>query len=231
MQPRRLILNPGLLAGMALSVLLHGWLLHTGVMNAQAFHSPAKIQIDSGVVSIELTLMPSIAAIATPEPTEPEPSELEIEFEKEIIPEPKTILPIPLAAEPSNIQPFEKSPPVKTESKTVEPEQPPSIDSIEQAGAIEDDKGALTEATSQSSVSPFYPQFSRRRGEEGVVMLALKISANGKVTNIYIEQSSGHKRLDKAAIKAVNKARFTPATRFGKPCESTLVQTFTFRLN
>ena len=229
MQPRFPTLNPGLLAGTLLSILLHGGILHRGVMNAQAFHTPAKMQIDSGTVSVELTLMPSIASVAAPEPTPPEPAEPEPI--QEIIPEPQIIIPLSSMAQPTASLPLEKPTVKKTKPPIVEPEPSPSINSIEQAGSIEEDKGVLTEATAHSTVSPFYPQLSRRRGEEGIVVISLEISASGEVTEIHTARSSGHKRLDKAAIKAVKKAQFTPATRFGKPCASTLIQTFTFRLN
>jgi len=67
-------------------------------------------------------------------------------------------------------------------------------------------------------------------GEEGVVVVSVRVSATGKGSNIRVVRSSGHARLDKAAISALARARFSPATRLGRPVESTLVKTFNFVL-
>jgi protein TonB len=110
-------------------------------------------------------------------------------------------------------------------------EQPrPSVASIDQSGSLEEDKGALTEAVAETTIHVSYPAISRRRGEEGIVVLSFDITQNGVVSNIQIKLSSGRKRLDKAAVKAVENARFQPATRFGKPIQSTETKTFNFRL-
>jgi len=60
-------------------------------------------------------------------------------------------------------------------------------------------------------VSPVYPQISRRRGEEGNVVL-LAIVENGKVVSVSVEKSSGIKALDSSALSAVGKWSFSPDT-------------------
>ncbi|WP_313952842.1 TonB family protein, partial [Accumulibacter sp.] len=46
---------------------------------------------------------------------------------------------------------------------------------------------------------PVYPESSRRLGEEGRVLLRIRVSAQGLPTSVEIKQSSGFRRLDEAA--------------------------------
>ena len=65
---------------------------------------------------------------------------------------------------------------------------------------------------------PAYPSVSARLGEEGTAEVSLLISADGKsVIESKINQSSGHKRLDDATIKAFSRCLFSPGTVDGKP--------------
>lgn len=58
---------------------------------------------------------------------------------------------------------------------------------------------------------PAYPPLSRRMGEEGRVMLRVRVSAEGLPTAIELSESSGSARLDRAATDAVRRWRFVPA--------------------
>ncbi len=64
---------------------------------------------------------------------------------------------------------------------------------------------------------PRYPRDARRRGEEGNVMLLVDVLPNGRVDEISVESSSGHRLLDDAAVKAVRRWRFEPAKKTGRP--------------
>ena len=55
-----------------------------------------------------------------------------------------------------------------------------------------------------------YPELSRRRGEEGRVMLRLSVDLNGLVTSVEINTSSGFEELDLAAKKYGEAMRFEP---------------------
>ena len=63
---------------------------------------------------------------------------------------------------------------------------------------------------------PSYPRLSKRLREEGVVILELWILEDGTAAEITVKTSSGYPRLDKAALTAVSKWRYTPATRNGE---------------
>ena len=62
---------------------------------------------------------------------------------------------------------------------------------------------------------PNYPSISRRMGEQGKVMLRVFVNAQGQPEQIQIQQSSGFDRLDKAAVDAVRRWKFTPGSRNG----------------
>lgn len=64
---------------------------------------------------------------------------------------------------------------------------------------------------------PRYPIESRRKREQGTVVLALVLGTDGKVADIRVTQSSGHARLDAAALSAVRKWRWSPTLRDGTP--------------
>jgi TonB family C-terminal domain len=53
-----------------------------------------------------------------------------------------------------------------------------------------------------------YPRASQRRGETGVVKVAFSLDANGELVSASVRESSGYRRLDKAALKAVKRSRF-----------------------
>ncbi len=68
------------------------------------------------------------------------------------------------------------------------------------------------------SVDPVYPAMSRRLGEEGIVSLLVLVGADGIVTEVRLEKSSGFPRLDEAATNAAkNTSRFVPGKVNGKP--------------
>ncbi|MFT4578787.1 MAG: TonB family protein [Nitrospinales bacterium] len=56
------------------------------------------------------------------------------------------------------------------------------------------------------SQSKIYPPLARERKQQGKVFLSFKLDANGKILELSIENSSGHKILDQAAIKAIKEA-------------------------
>lgn len=63
--------------------------------------------------------------------------------------------------------------------------------------------------------APPYPGLSRRLREEGTVTLKLLVNADGKVGAIEVVNSSGYKRLDDAALNAISRWHFSPATQAG----------------
>jgi protein TonB len=59
---------------------------------------------------------------------------------------------------------------------------------------------------------PEYPSISVDHNEQGVVVLRFKVDAQGQVLDGEVADSSGSARLDSAALLALRKCRFRPAT-------------------
>lgn len=55
-----------------------------------------------------------------------------------------------------------------------------------------------------------YPEEARRRGDTGTVLVRALIGEYGRVESASVEQSSGNRLLDQAAVRAVNHASFHP---------------------
>ena len=68
------------------------------------------------------------------------------------------------------------------------------------------------------------------RGEEGDVVLSLHVTASGEVDRVEVVASSGFADLDEAAVKAAQKARFTPARSGSRRVDAHARLTLTFRL-
>jgi len=88
----------------------------------------------------------------------------------------------------------------------------------------------LTGAEVLSLPEPVYPVLSRKKGEEGRVVIELEISAEGKVLKAEVANPSSYPRLDRAALEAVKKAAFSPATEYGRPVESERKVAYRFEL-
>ncbi|RMG38710.1 MAG: energy transducer TonB, partial [Gammaproteobacteria bacterium] len=56
----------------------------------------------------------------------------------------------------------------------------------------------------------FYPARSRRRGEEGKVLLTLRIGRDGTLQETELNTSSGHRRLDRAALRTIERLGKAP---------------------
>ncbi|MBS1190037.1 MAG: energy transducer TonB [Rhodocyclaceae bacterium] len=78
---------------------------------------------------------------------------------------------------------------------------------------------------------PVYPTFSSRNGEEGKVLLRVKVTTAGTAQELEIKQSSGYPRLDNAAREAVAKWRFVPAKRGDEAIESWVTVPVAFTLD
>lgn len=78
---------------------------------------------------------------------------------------------------------------------------------------------------------PVYPAMARRNGEEGKVLLRVRVSPEGLALEVAVRQGSGFARLDEAARDAVSRWRFVPARRGDENIESWVVVPITFALD
>jgi protein TonB len=89
-------------------------------------------------------------------------------------------------------------------------------------GAPGSDDGAFAGSPTPASTNrpPRYPAEAKRNRWEGTVTLAVEVSENGSVADVNVEESSGYPLLDQAALDAVRRWTFTPATEAGRPTRS-----------
>ncbi|MBL0210774.1 MAG: energy transducer TonB [Holophagaceae bacterium] len=78
---------------------------------------------------------------------------------------------------------------------------------------------------------PDYPILSKRLGEEGRVILRVFVNPEGLAEQVEIRQSSGHPRLDLAALGTVRCWRFTPARRGLEPLAAWVLVPLSFQLD
>ena len=78
---------------------------------------------------------------------------------------------------------------------------------------------------------PGYPLAARRLGLEGRVLLRVDVDRTGVVKRVAITKSSGHRLLDEAARRAMDKWRFLPAMVNGEAASGAVDVPVSFRLN
>ena len=129
-------------------------------------------------------------------------------------------------------------PPDPTAPKLVEPEpereqmETPSIPPPSPPAPAVAPKQAKIDAPPKprKTIKPDYPKGARQRGEQGDVILEIRVNAAGIVDHVDIVSPSGFSELDEAAVRAARTARFTPAKSGGSPVASTARLKLDFKL-
>ena len=78
---------------------------------------------------------------------------------------------------------------------------------------------------------PKYPAESRKLREQGVVLLKVAVTAEGRAADVQLQRSSGFARLDDAALKAVRRWEFNPARLGATPIACAVEVPVRFGLN
>ncbi|MDR1310809.1 MAG: energy transducer TonB [Burkholderiaceae bacterium] len=148
---------------------------------------------------------------------------------------PQTTLPAPLVPTPDSTSPVHPistpltSPTPGTAEGTAEGGQSKPGESSAESGT-----GTISppqvNAVGANTPKPAYPSASRRLSEEGTVTLSVYIRESGHVGEIRLKQSSGHHRLDQAAMRTVRAWRYIPAKKGGLPIPRWYLQTIVFSL-
>jgi protein TonB len=220
--------------------------VHLLFFRGQAFWKTTAPQplFQQGRTTVELTLLPSRASEATPE-TPPTPS---------IPPAPEKLKPLVQQRQPApvvlptSLPPKKETPPLEKKASKPRPAEDPimevapqktptekpiqknSVASQEQDATKIKEKGVGTQASVLRATAPSYPRLSRRLGEEGTVWIRVWVSAKGKLEKAEVKKSSGFRRLDAAALKAVRKTRFAPAQKSGHAVAAEIDLPFCFKL-
>lgn len=190
-QPRRLDWRMLVIVG-TLHLVLGAVLIRTQVIPPHSVHSAMKL--------LDLSAPP-------PAPEAPPPPEL---AQPEIyVPAPAVEIvrytPPPIVAAAEQPQAVPPAPiAIKAPATPApRPAAPPTL--------VSDDLGA----TMISAKPPSYPLESRRKREQGTVVLMLALGTDGRVADIRLAKSSGYDRLDRAALGAVRHWRWSPTIRDG----------------
>jgi len=78
---------------------------------------------------------------------------------------------------------------------------------------------------------PIYPLAARQRGQEGKVIIMIKVLSDGLVGTAKVLTSSGFPLLDESALDAVRRWRFVPGTWGGESIASTVLMPVRFKLS
>jgi protein TonB len=190
--------------------------VHIGALAAVLMSTPSPHPVDVSMPVIE-----GVLVMAKPERV-PEPIVKEAPPpppEKKTEPKPKPLPKAP-ASERAVKAPEAVVEPVKTAAEPSASQQEPAPVVPPRA-----DAGQLSNPTAT------YPTLSRRLREAGIVVLEILILADGTVGEIKLKTSSGYKRLDDSAKKAVAKWRYQPATHAGEPIDFWYEQPVEFTLH
>ncbi len=74
-----------------------------------------------------------------------------------------------------------------------------------------------------SRPAPRYPREALNRNIGGIVRVQVIVGADGSVDRMELAESSGDRFLDRAAMEAVRRWRFIPATRNGQPVTAPII--------
>lgn len=184
----------GVMAGLVVvHIALFGALLHA---NMTRFDKPE-------VKPLVVALLPD--PVAPPPPAAPDPVEIPVAV---VVPQITAPDPI-VVTEPQPLSYAVPAPP---------PAPPQAV--VVAAPATKAATGPVSaadlSATMIEAVPPRYPMESRRRHEQGAVLLTVLLGADGRVETISVARSSGFERLDKAALDAVRRWRWSPTLRGGE---------------
>ncbi len=211
---------------LTLSLVAH-LLVAVGVGVYIAYTPPVTLaQLD--LTSVELSFAEDEAEVAPPAPLPPVPPPPPAPRPPDARPPEPKPLPLPnlISPTPESVSLPEPPPePVQLPPPPPPPPSPPPVAAPKQA-RVQVDKPP----SPRKAIRPDYPKESRQAGEEGDVVLEIRVTAKGRVDAVQVIASSGFPRLDEAAIRAAQSARFTPAQSDGRAVASTARLTLTFKL-
>ena len=129
---------------------------------------------------------------------------------------------------PSVAAPTAKADPQDTRSGGQNADQAPAHEQL--STATPSAGGTRGAAPRGDNPKPVYPFGARRRGEQGRVLLRVKVTPKGDAAAVTIAVSSGSKRLDDSALETVRRWRFQPARRGGTPVAAEVTVPIRFQL-
>lgn len=194
---------------------------------------PAIQQEDSPII-LTLIAAPNDPVAPTPiikvvAPVQPLPLERPVEkavpvetVKQPTLPEPEPVVPIP---QPSQVVVVAK-PVTQMEFQGDASSPKPGRD----ATTLQAQPGLKAKPNYLKNPEPVYPETARRRHQEGLVLLAVKVTAQGRAARVEIKKTSGFPLLDNAAVQAVRDWEFEPARLGSLALESEIEVPLRFQL-
>lgn len=105
-----------------------------------------------------------------------------------------------------------------------------SVSPVQSAQSAPSSSASDADVIPLNEVLPVYPDSARRRGIEGYVQLAFTITAEGRVENVRVLESSPARVFDREARRAALRWRFAPRTENGQLVAREAVKKLEFRL-
>lgn len=136
--------------------------------------------------------------------------------------------PRPAPVAPSAVPAAEPSPTLLVEAPPAPDPTPVPLPAPAPPAAVE---APRFNAAYLNNPSPAYPAASRRRGQEGRVLVRAEVLADGRCSRVELKQGSGHELLDQAALEAVRKWRFVPARQGDQAITAWVDVPIAFKLN
>jgi len=154
------------------------------------------------VVNLTPPAPPPMEEAPTPPPSKPQ------------VAAPAPLVQVPTLAIPQIATAPIPPPPVSSGPAVIAPVAPVSIAAPAPPSVMQ---GGDLSSQMVSGKPPRYPIESRRKREQGTVVLTLMLGLDGAVETIAIARSSGFSRLDDAARDAVRRWRWRPMIQQGQP--------------
>ena len=80
-------------------------------------------------------------------------------------------------------------------------------------------------------IDPLYPPSARRLDQEGTVRVRILVDERGRASDVQVARSSGYDSLDDAAVSAVRRWQFIPATENSRAVSAWTEVSVVFRLD
>jgi protein TonB len=208
------------------------WLLQSQAMRVVLREAPRimLVRLLNVVPSVPM-VTPSPAPIPTPVPVPvppPRPYKIPAKSKKNVTPllhvqrdEVPALPETPIASAPPAPEPAAAVPPA-TMPKTQSAQSTVSSPSTDQPKAVSH--------VDCNIVEPDYPEIARRRGETGTAVVRFVVDTNGRIKSVRLQRSSGHPRLDDAALDALRSSTCRPYLEAGVPVPVMFDKPFVFQI-
>lgn len=228
------------MGAIGISVLLHG-LLAAGLVAYLEWGPQPDVLATLDLSSVELSFAEKEVETAAVAPLPPSVAAARPEVRPKHDDEPpEAKLPTPAAPEPRELRLREPSEDVRMEDAKDEKDKEEAKDEKEVREERRETREEQAVAPRQArieapprakrNIRPEYPKGARQRGEQGEVVVEIRVNERGGVDDVKVAVTSGFAELDEAAVRAAKAAKFSPARSGREAVASTARLKLQFKL-